>query len=210
MLTHKDLAVKRKYIPRPRGSAFSLTPFSPRHSGGGADTTSATRLSYRRQTRLLAPLAADEPHPTLIRTPAARPRRAGRLCRGTEPRPVPILVRSQLRGQSKASGSPPRREGPVRPGSRAGRVVRRSLLRLRGGRPPRLGKSGAAVVPSKRQAAGAAAQDTSADSWSTDGRVSSSGLAPQAPVRRRLAGRPVAQCLTKRLISKTSLVWSMW
>jgi hypothetical protein len=48
------------------------------------------------------------------------------------------------------------------------------------------------------------------DSWSTDNGLSSLGLAPLAPVRRRLAGRAVAQCLTKRLTSKTSLVCSMW
>jgi acyl-coenzyme A synthetase/AMP-(fatty) acid ligase len=29
--------------------------------------------SHRQQARLLAPEAADEPHPTVIRTPAARP-----------------------------------------------------------------------------------------------------------------------------------------
>src|SRR5262245_12940397 len=46
---------------------------------------SATRLGYRRQARLRASWAADEPHPTLMRTLAARPRRAGRLCRGTSP-----------------------------------------------------------------------------------------------------------------------------
>jgi hypothetical protein len=48
-----------------------------------------------------------------------------------------------------------------------------------------------------------------ADSWSPDSGVSSWWLAPSAPVRPRLAGRPVAQCLTKRLTSKTSLVCSM-
>ena len=51
---------------------------------------------------------------------------------------------------------------------------------------------------------------TRADSWSRDVGRSSLRLAPLAPVRHRLAGRPVAQCRRKRLISKTSLVWSMW
>ena len=63
-----------------------------------------------------------------MRTPAAPLRRTGRLCR------------EQLPGRSRYSfvpstvairdcdGLTPRREGPVRPGSRAGRVVRRLLL----------------------------------------------------------------------------------
>jgi hypothetical protein len=50
---------------------------------------------------------------------------------------------------------------------------------------------------------------TGADSWSIDIGMSSHRLAPQAPVRRRLAGRPVAQCLTNFWTSKTSLVCSM-
>jgi len=51
---------------------------------------------------------------------------------------------------------------------------------------------------------------TRADSWPTDIGKSSLWLAPWAPVRRRLTGRPVAQALTKRLTSKTSLVCSRW
>src|SRR5262249_43814404 len=46
--------------------------------------------------------------------------------------------------------------------------------------------------------------------WSTDNGLSSLWLAPSAPVRRRLAGRAVAQGLTKRLTSNTSLVCSRW
>jgi len=38
---------------------------------------SATRLDYQRQARPLAPQAADEPHPTLMRAPAAPLRKAG-------------------------------------------------------------------------------------------------------------------------------------
>jgi hypothetical protein len=51
---------------------------------------------------------------------------------------------------------------------------------------------------------------TRADSWSSDIGMSSLWLAPSAPVRPRLAGRPGTQCLTKRLTSKTSFVCSMW
>jgi hypothetical protein len=47
-------------------------------------------------------------------------------------------------------------------------------------------------------------------SRSTDRGVSSLWLAPRAPVRPRLAGRPVAQDRTKRWTSKTCLVRSMW
>src|SRR5947208_16929586 len=49
------------------------------------------------------PRAADEPHPTVIRTPAARPRRARRLCRGTSPGrsrysfvPRPVAIQKTL------------------------------------------------------------------------------------------------------------------
>ncbi len=52
--------------------------------------------------------------------------------------------------------------------------------------------AGTAGVPSIRQAAGVAAQDMPSDSWSRDNGMSSQGLAPSAPVRRRLAGRPAA------------------
>src|SRR5262249_26680325 len=133
-------------------------------------------------------------------------------------------------------------ECPVRPGSRAGRVVGRFLLpgAPRWGRvdwgggfgtePVTLGqlraepvqspthprraagvptavpkRAGTAGVPSKRPAAGAMPRTPDPDSWSTDNGLSSHGLAPSAPVRRRLAGRAVAQWRTKRWTSKTAL-----
>ncbi len=83
---------------------------------------------YPGRTRLLAPKAKDEPHPTRMRTPAAPLRGARRLCQGTSPGRsrysfVPDAVASR-----KTAGSSPRRERPVRQGSRSGRVVRRFLL----------------------------------------------------------------------------------
>jgi hypothetical protein len=61
-----------------------------------------------------------------MRTPAAPLRRTGRLCRELCPGrsrysfvPGSVAIR-------RATGSPPQPEGPVRPGSRTGRVVRRS------------------------------------------------------------------------------------
>ncbi len=184
-----------------------------------------------------------------MRTPAAPFRRTGRLCRGQSPGRsryafVPGSVAIQV-----CDGLSPRREGPVRPGSRAGRVVRRLLLfaggaaargrvdlgRCLGTKPVTLGQLHAEPVCSPTHPRGAAARGTAfrnrrvrpashpsvrlpglrprtpeADSWSSDNRVSSSGLAPLAPVRLRLAGRAVVQCLTKRLTSNTSLVCSMW
>ena len=206
----------------------------------------ATRLGYRWQVRRRARSATDEPHPTLMRTPAAQPRRVRRLCRGQCPGrsrysfvPGSVAIR-------KCGELTPRRECPVRPGSRSGRVVRRLLLVL--GAALRWGSGGfwegasapsplpwdsfalspfdppthlrgaadtdtadqtevgTAGVPSKRPASGVAAEDTRSDSRSSDNGLSSLRLAPSAPVRRRLAGRAVAQCLTKRLTSKTSLV----
>src|SRR5262249_32062017 len=44
-----------------------------------------TRRGQRGQAWARGPRAADEPHPTLMRTPAARPRGVGRLCRGQRP-----------------------------------------------------------------------------------------------------------------------------
>jgi len=144
----------------------------------------------------------------------------------------------------------PRRECPVRPGSRSGRVVRRLLLIL--GAALRWGSGGlgeGASAPSPfswdsfalspfnppthlRGAAGTAARlrrkrarpashqtgglpglrprTPEADWWSSDNGLSALRLAPKAPVRRRRAGRAVAQCLMKRLTSNTSLVCSMW
>ena len=73
----------------------------------------------------------DEPHPTLLRTPAAPLRRAGRLCRGQRPdRSRYAFVPDSVASRTSA-GSPSPRKGPVRHGSRAGRVVGRCLL-LRG------------------------------------------------------------------------------
>ena len=50
-----------------------------------AKAVRATRLGYPEQASAPGPKAADEPHPTLMRTPAARPREVGRLCRGQRP-----------------------------------------------------------------------------------------------------------------------------
>jgi hypothetical protein len=169
---------------------------------------------------------------------------------GVESRPVPIRIRSRLRGHSKSGGltsprggassarltggagrpaiPPPRGCGPAGAGGTwAGasapspytvRQPRADLVSSPGpppGRgpvgPPRsVREQGAAGVPSNRRAAGAAAEDTRPGSRPSDIRVSSLWLAPSAPVRRRLAGRPVAQGLTKRLTSNTSFVCSMW
>jgi hypothetical protein len=137
---HKALKVKRKCFPKPRGTAFFLTPFLRGHSGGGAGPNRGDPTCDRQQTRRRAPMAKDEPHPTVMRTPAAPPRKARR--RGRERSPgrsrssfVPRPVASQ-----GAAGSLPRREGPVRHGSRRGPVVRRFLL-LRGGGPAGVGRT---------------------------------------------------------------------
>src|SRR5262245_15698793 len=63
-----------------------------------------------------------------MRTPAAPLHRARRLCQGRCPgRSRYSLVPGSVAIRSSA-GSPPQEEGPVRLGSRAGRVVRRFLL----------------------------------------------------------------------------------
>ena len=169
---------------------------------------------------------------------------------GNTPRPVPILIRSPLRGQSNKRRAHLRqgrgqlgkaRDGGgssgdcsfLGPRSEGGRVdvgmaPRRqarttgdglapislrppTCLRAAAGPPRTIKKSGRGRRPF--QASGCRGYDqghTGADSWSNDNGMSSLWLTPSAPVRLRLAGRPAAQCLTKRWISKTSLVWSMW
>ena len=93
--------------------------------GSGEDTASATRpaIAGRRDSW---PQGQDEPQPTLMRTPAASLRGAGRLCQGQCPGrsrysfvPGAVAIhsrRAHLLGE----------EGPVRFSSRAGRVVGRS------------------------------------------------------------------------------------
>jgi len=222
----------------------------PRGAGGGGGAiTQRPGLAIEGRRRLLAH-AMDEPHPTPMRTPAALLRRTGRLCRGQCPGrsryswvPGTVAIRQCV-------GLTPRKECPVRPGSRSGRVVRRLLLfsaALRWGsggfwesasarNPFTLGQLRADPVQSpdppprrgldthrgseKRRARPASHQSgrlpglrprtPESDSWSTDNGLSSLRLAPSAPVRRRLAGRAAAQCLTKRLTSNTSFVCNRW
>lgn len=101
---------------------------------------------------------------------------------------------------------------PLETASRRSRLVPRPAPGPRPGRvPPRSGKAGAAGVPSNRRAAGVAAKDMPER---TRGPVTSACHRCGWPRRRPLGvGSPAAprpQCLTKRLTSKTSLVWSMW
>jgi hypothetical protein len=87
----------------------------------------ATRLVIRSR-RDSWPTAADEPHPTLMRTLAAPLRRARRLCQEACPGRSRYTYVPGSAAIRSSAGSPPQGEGPVRPGSRTGRVVRRSLL----------------------------------------------------------------------------------
>jgi hypothetical protein len=129
---HKALGVKRKNFPRPRGAAFFWTPFLqgqgkrgevvPRRPGflSGADATPDRAGPGR-----AAPNTPADSGGPVPQSRAAVP--------GNKPRPVPIRSRSRLRGQSKFDGLTSSRGGSssAGPGSRTGRVVRRSLL-LRG------------------------------------------------------------------------------
>jgi hypothetical protein len=184
------------------GTALSLAPLLRGHSSGGAGTAPATRLAIGGRL-VRGPRTSRTQHSCGLR----RPRPAGPGgCAGEQapagpdsrPFPVPWPVKKrrarlregrgqfgQAHGRGGSSGDPPRRATA-------------------------LGQSGAAGVPSKRPAAGAAAEDTRRGLAASDSQVSSLRLAPSAPERRRLAGRPVAQCHTKRFTSKTSLVCSMW
>jgi hypothetical protein len=142
----------------------------------------------------------DEPHPTLTRTVAAPLKRTGWLCQGQCPGRsrysfVPGFVaiqkrRALLRTGGDQFGSAHDRAGRLAfpPSWWRKRPASQHSVRLPGLRP----------------------RTPAADSRSIDIGVSSCWLAPQAPVRPRLTGRPVAQCRTKRCPSKTSLVCSMW
>jgi hypothetical protein len=100
---HKALGVKRKSFPRPRGSAFSLTPFSPGCSSGGeaiprrpglpsaADATPGPAGRGRAAPNTHADSGGPAPQ-----SRAAVP--------GTASRPVPIRIRSRLRGHSTIGG----------------------------------------------------------------------------------------------------------
>lgn len=229
-----------------------MTPFLRRLRGDsnrGEGSGAATRLVISGRRGSGPPRPRDEPHPTLMRTPATPLRRAGRLCREACPGrsrysfvPGSVAIR-------RSTGSPPQAEGS-------------SLARLTGGAgrrafppppgAPRRGSGGpwdGASAPSpfylgQRHAdpvrppthRRGAARCTTADGNCGSGRrpikatgcrgcgpgrprrtrgpvtagCHHQGLAPSAPVRPRLAGRPAAQRLTKRLTSKTSLVCSMW
>jgi hypothetical protein len=103
--------------------------------------------------------------------------------------PSPFSLR-QPRADRVASPDPPPRRAPRDHGGRCRRArpASHQSVRMPGLRP----------------------RTPAADSWSPDTGVSAQGLAPWAPVRRRRTGRPVAQCLTKRWTSKTSLVRSRW
>jgi hypothetical protein len=73
---HKALGVKRQYFLRPRGAAFSLTPFLRGHGSGGEGTASATRLaiSGRRDPGPRRPTTSRTPHSCGLRRPSpARP-----------------------------------------------------------------------------------------------------------------------------------------
>ena len=226
-----------------------MTPFLRGHGGGGEGTASATRLGYPRQARLLALKAKDEPHPTLMRTPAAPLRGAGRLCQEQSPGRsryscVPRPVASQRRrahlprgrgqlgkahgwGGSSGDGfllrGGPAGVGRTWDGASAPSPysVRQPRADLVSSSDPPPGRGPVIAPRSEVSRARPASHQTgglpglrprtpAAGSRPTDDGVSSLRLAPWAPVRPRLAGRPVAQGLTKRLTSKTSFVCSMW
>jgi hypothetical protein len=197
------------------------------------------------------PQAPGEPHPTVIRTPAARPRRAWRLCREQCPgRSRYPSVPGTVAIQNAAGSSPPGRgqlgtahgrggssgdfllhrgrgpagvgwtwDGAQAPSPYSVRQPRADLVSSpgppagRGPRPGHRGRHGGRARPASHPSVrmpGLRPRTPTAGSSPTDNGVSSLGLAPPAPVRPRLTGRPGTQCLTKRLTSKTPLVWSMW
>jgi hypothetical protein len=196
----------------------------PAGRGRAAPNTHADSGGPAPQGQAAVPGAVSRPVPILIRSRPRGPSKTGGLISSGE-RPVRhgsragrvvrrfLLVGAAARRGSGGLGMVLRHQARTHGDSLALISFRPPAHRLGHGPvgPPRsVRKQGAAGVPSNRRAAGAAAEDTATGSWPSDSKVSSLWLAPWAPVRLRLAGRPMAQCLTKRLTSKTSFVWSMW
>src|SRR5262249_13604641 len=142
--------VKRKKIPRPRGNGVLLDAFSPGSPQRWGGHSLSAPACYRWLARRRAPRAQDEPHPTVIRTPAARARRARRLCRGTSPGRaryayVPAPVAIQKRRAHLLSG-----RGPF--GTAHGGGGSSGEFRLRGGGLAGVGRTwDGASVPTRTQ-----------------------------------------------------------
>ena len=103
---HKALGVKRKYFPRERLPAAFFLP-DVRTSVAAAAENSPRRSGLVISSGRGTPSASSrgEPHPTLMQTLAAQPRKAERLCQGTGPgRSRYSLVPSNAAIQ-KATGS---------------------------------------------------------------------------------------------------------
>ena len=225
-----------------------MTPFLRGHSSGGEGMASATRLAIggRRDSWPGRPRTSRTQHSCGLRRPG--PAGPGG-CAGDKPRPVPILVRAQARGQSIAAGSSPQGRGQLgtahgwggssgdcssagggpagvgwtwdgasAPSPYSRRQPRADLVSSPGppaGPGPVVGPPRSEVSrarPASHQSVGLPGlrpRTPQAGWWPPDVGVSSLRLAPSAPARPRLAGRPVAQCLTKRLTSKASFVCSM-
>lgn len=119
----------------------------------------------RRDSWLKAP---DEPHPTLMRTPAAPLRRTGRLCRGQRPgRSRYAFVPDAVAIQS-SPGSP--REGASRSAGLTGGAGRRAI-------PP-------GFWPAPRRGSGGPWDDASASSPLPRDSVTLSPYSPDPPPRR--------------------------
>ena len=124
--THKVFVVKRKYFPQPRGlRRFSWRLFSGVNSGGEG-YRSAARLGYSGQTRRPGPRGPRRAAPNTHADSGGPAPQSKAAVPGAAPRPVPILMRSRSRGQSKC-GRLTHTLGSVPFGraSRPGRVVRR-------------------------------------------------------------------------------------
>ena len=191
-----------------------------------------------------------EPHPTVMRTLAAQPRRAERLCQGTCPGPSRYSYAPSSAAIQKTTGSLPEGSVPLGTAGGWGGSSGRRLLRYRGrglvgGREdvgmaqsqaryhwdsvtliPHLSPDPPAdrdlfLRPSRSKYYGCGRRPIKPSGYlggprphlrsqcSPDGWGRRRGWPTAAPVRLRLAGRPVAQCLRNLSILKTSFFWSM-
>lgn len=107
-------AINGVFLPDVRTRVAAAAWSSPQRSG--------LFISGGRRTRTAS--GRGEPHPTLMRTPAAQPQKAERLCQGTCPGPSRYAYVPRNAAIHKATGSLLERERPVRHGWRPGRIIR--------------------------------------------------------------------------------------
>jgi hypothetical protein len=130
--THKALGVKRKYFPRERLSTAFSCRISEQCSCGGGELSSAIRLGYQRRTQYTHDQRPRRTAPNTHADSGGSASQGRAAVPGNLPWPVPILIRSQQRRHSKATGSLLERSVPLGTAGGWGGSSGRSLLWITG------------------------------------------------------------------------------